>query len=103
MGGELDRVEEILRKKEGSGSPTWERMERFDGKITPDQGAYLRKAARKIMRTRTGEKVDRITANSLLRVAIEVFRELHLELEGQDIPTERELLRRALNAIKKKG
>ncbi len=96
-----DRAEEILRRKEAA-APTWEQMERFDGKITPDQADYLRKAARQIMRTRTGEKVDRITANSLLRVAIEVLREINLDLKDQDIPTERELLRRALNAIKNK-
>lgn len=100
---ETDRAEEVLRKKEASAGPTWERMERFDGKITPDQGEYLRKAARQIMRTRTGEKVDRITANSLLRVAVEVLREINLDLKGQDIPTERELLRRALDAVKNKG
>lgn len=55
-------------------------MKRFDAKITPDQLNYLNKAKRQIMRARTGEEIERFTANSVLRTAIEVLRELKLDL-----------------------
>ena len=87
---EQSRVEEILRKREKSAK--FERMERFDGKITLDQFTYLKKAARQIMKTRTGQKIERITANSILRTAIDILRELQIDLKDQDIPTERALL-----------
>ena len=91
------RVEEILRKREKSAK--FERMERFDAKINLDQFTYLKKAARQIMKTRTGEKIERITANSILRTAIEILRELQIDLKDQDIPTERALLSIARHKI----
>ena len=95
MTEEISRAEEILRKREKATSAKFERMERFDGKITPDQFNYLKKMARQIMKTRTGEKVERITANSILRTAIEILREIEVDLIDQDIPTERTLLKKA--------
>ena len=92
MTDNINRTEEILRKRERDGGAKYEQMERFDGKITPDQFNYLKKTARQIMKTRTGEKVERITANSILRTAIEILRELDIDLKDQDIPTERALL-----------
>ena len=74
-------------------------MERFDGKITLDQFTYLKKAARQIMKTRTVQKIERITANSILRTAIEILRELQIDLKDQDIPTERALLSIARHKI----
>ena len=91
------RVEEILRKKEAGAK--YERMERFDGKITLEQFNYLKKTARQVMKTRTGEKIERITANSLLRTAIEILRELDPDLRDQDIPTERALLKIARHKL----
>jgi len=41
---ELSRAEEILRKREKSAK--FERMERFDGKITLEQFDYLKRTAR---------------------------------------------------------
>ncbi len=86
------RIEEILRKREKAGGPKFERMERFDAKITPDQFNFLKKTARQTMKTRSGEKAERITANSILRTASEILRELQIDLKDQDIPTERALL-----------
>jgi|GEM_PF-2158614 len=65
MTEEISRAEEILRTREQATGAKYERMERFDGKITLDQFDYLKKTARVIMRSRTGEKAERITANSL--------------------------------------
>ena len=67
-----NRVEEILRKREKSAGAKYEKMERFDGKITSDQFDYLKKTARQIMKTRNGEKIERITANSILRTGDQV-------------------------------
>jgi len=89
---ENSRIEEILRKREQGGGAKYEQMERFDGKITADQFDYLKKTARQIMKTRTGDKIERITANSILRTAIEILQELDPDLRDQDIPTERALL-----------
>ena len=96
---ELSRAEEILRKREKDGRMKFERMERFDGKITFEQFDYLKKAARQILKTRTGDKIERITANSILRTAIELFRDLQIDLKDQDIPTERELLKIARHKL----
>ena len=92
---EISRAEEILRKTK----PRYEKMERFDGRITDDQFNYLKKTARQVMKTRTGDKIDRITANSILRTAIEILRELQIDLKDQDIPTERALLKIARHKL----
>ena len=96
---ELSRAEEILRKREKDGGMKLERMERFDGKITLEQFDYLKRTARQILKTRTGDKIERITANSILRTAIELFRDLQIDLKDQDIPTERELLKIARHKL----
>ena len=96
---ELSRAEDLLRKKEKAGGMKFERMERFDGKLTLEQFNYLKTNARQIMKTRTGEKIERITANSILRTAIELFRDLQIDLKDQDIPTERELLKIARHKL----
>jgi len=88
----ISRAEDLLRKREKDGMK-FEKMERFDGKITLDQFDYLKKISRQIMKTRTGEKIERITANSILRTAIEIFRELNPDLLNKNISTERELLK----------
>jgi len=44
---ELSRAEEILRKREKDGGMKFERMERFDGKITLEQFDYLKRTARR--------------------------------------------------------
>jgi len=89
---EISRAEDLLRKKERTSGPRYEKLERFDGRITEDQFNYLKKTARQVMKSRSGEKLERITANSILRTAIEIFRELDIDLRDQDIPTERALL-----------
>ncbi len=90
---EISRAEEILRKREKDGGPKYEQLERFDAKITPSQFDYLKKTARQVMRSRTVKGGERITANTILRSAIEIFRELGPDLLNQDISTERELLK----------
>ena len=100
---ELSRAEEILRKREKDGGPKYEQLERFDAKITGDQFDYLKKISRQTMRTRTGEKIERITANSILRTAIEILRELDPDLLNQDISTERELLKIARRKLYEQG
>jgi hypothetical protein len=89
----------MTRRARPAPLPKWKIQEKYTVRIGLEQVEYLHRTAGEIMRTRTGEKPERITANSVLRTAIEVFRELNLDLKGQDIPTERELLRRALNAV----
>ncbi len=96
---EKSRVEEILRKREKAVGAKFERMERFDARITEDQFNYLKKTARMIMKSRSGEKLERITANSILRTAIELFRELGVELKDRDIPTEQAILSRARHKL----
>lgn len=100
--GRNDKGEIMIEDRKGP-LPKWKIQEKYTVRIGLEQVEYLHRAAKDIMRTRTGEKAERITANSILRAAIEVFRELNLDLKDQDIPTERELLRRALNAIRKTG
>ena len=98
----ISRAEDLLRKREKDGAK-FEKMERFDGKITPSQFDYLKKISRQIMKTRTGEKIERITANSILRTAIEILRELDPDLLNQDISTERELLKIARRKLYEQG
>ena len=101
MTEEPERIEQVIRKHEDLAGPKWKSLEKYTVRINQDQIDWLHRAARDIMKTRTGEKRERITANTILRTAVETFRELGLNLKDQDIPTERDLLRRSLNKLRK--
>lgn len=75
--------------------PKYLRMQKVDALLRPEQVAALDRLVREIMSHRA-DKRERITRNTLIRVAVEAL--LRLEFSPADIPTEEALQHRVLAA-----
>lgn len=87
LAGTKTRVSTDEAARETPAEPMYERLERKDLRLRDDQFAELTALARQVMRART-VKVERITENTLIRVAIDLLLAHSQRLRGN---TEAEL------------
>ena len=84
--------------------PGYRKMQRIEVRLTWEQNKYLDDLEALIGRdTPEGEKSDpayrRITKNSILRVMVEILREMSLDIDASHFKSERDLLKALYQAV----